>query len=234
MSATVARPTLIATLWRPRDRTMALLRDLLLLGAFSLLTVASARVSFALPSTIGDVYIGFMRQFGVMLPQTPVPVTGQTFAVLLTGLVLGSRRSGLTMLLYLGYGLAGLGVFALGLSAWSPSRVAGVPVILGPTAGYLFSYPLAAFTVGLLAERGWDRRFGSTAVAMGAGSVVIYAVGLPWLAHYVGPQAVLALGLYPFILGDALKLLAAAGLLPALWRLLRRLDLVSPSRTKAR
>jgi len=213
----------VETLWRPRERTTALLRDLLLLVAFSLLAVGSAGVSFALPSTIGNAYIGVMRQFGVLLPQTPVPVTGQTFAVLLTGLVLGSRRGGLAMLLYLGYGLAGLGVFAFGLSAWSPSRVPGVPVILGPIAGYLFSYPLAAFTVGLLAERGWDRRFGSAALAMVAGSVVIYAVGLPWPAHYVGARNVLALGLYPFIAGDALKLLAAAGLLPAVWLALHKL-----------
>lgn len=196
---------------------MAILREILLLGAFSLLPVASARVGFALPATIGEVYLGLLRQFGVLLPQTPVPATGQTFAVVLTGLVLGSRRGGLTMLLYLGYGLAGLGVFALGLSAWSPSLVAGVPVILGPTAGYLFGYPSAAFIVGPLAERGWDRRFGGTALALVVGSVVIYARGLPWLAHYVGPQAVLARGLYPFIVGDALKLLAAAGLLPAAW-----------------
>jgi biotin transport system substrate-specific component len=223
MSAPVVHRTLVDAVWRPRDRTVAILRELLLLGAFSLLTVASARVSFALPSTIGEMYSGLMRQFGIILPQTPVPVTGQTFAVLLTGLILGSRRGGLTMLLYLGYGLAGLGVFALGLNAWSPSPVAGVPVILGPTAGYLCSYPLAAFTVGLLAERGWDRRIGSTALAMGAGSVVIYALALPWLARYVGAHAVLALGLYPFIAGDALKLLVAAGLLPAIWRVLHTL-----------
>ncbi len=93
-------------------------------------------------------------------------------------------------------------------------------MIVGPSAGYLFSYPFAAFAVGLLAERGWDRRFWRAAGAMLVGEVVIYLGGLPWLALYVGPDRMAPLGLLPFVPGDAVKLVLAAFALPWAWRLL--------------
>jgi biotin transport system substrate-specific component len=154
----------------------------------------------------------------ISIPLYPVPITGQTLGVLLTGALLGSRRGGLAMLVYLAEGIAGLPVFALGHNAWTP--VAGLPVIIGPTAGYLFSYPIAAFAVGWLAERGWDRAFWRSVLAMLTGEVLIYCVGLPWLAHYVGLGRALPLGLLPFIPGDAIKLIIAAAVLPSGWRLL--------------
>lgn len=118
------------------------------------------------------------------------------------------------MLVYLAEGIAGLPVFALGHSGWI--------VISGPTGGYLLSYPLAAFAVGLLAERGWDRNVVLSAVAMLVGEVIIYAVGLPWLGHFVGMNHTVALGLTPFIGGDLFKLALAAALLPSAWLLVNR------------
>jgi len=155
----------------------------------------------------------------IPLPFTPVPITGQTFGVLLAGALLGSRRGALAMLVYLAEGLAGLPVFAGGTHAWSPSLL-GVPVIIGPSAGYLFSFPIAAFAVGFLAQRGWDRRFWRAVAMMLAGQAVIYLVGLPWLGSYVGMDQALPLGLLPFFPGDVLKVLLASTLLPSAWHLL--------------
>ncbi len=169
------------------------------------------------------VLMPLLARIAVPLPFTPVPITGQTFGVLLAGALLGPRRGALALLVYLAEGLAGLPVFAGGASAWSPSR-AGVPVIVGPSAGYLLSYPLAAFAVGFLAERGWDRRFWRAVAAMLVGEVVIYLVGLPWLGAYVGMERAVPLGLLPFMPGDVLKLLLAATLLPTAWRLLGATD----------
>ena len=165
------------------------------------------------------VLLAALAQVSVPLPFTPVPITGQTLGVLLVGALLGSRRGGLAMLTYLGEGLAGLPVFAGGTSAWTPST-AGVPWIVGPTAGYLLAFPLAAFVVGILAERGWDRHVGSTVAMMAIGNLLIYVVGLAWLGQYVGYGRVLGLGLVPYLPGDAVKILIAATVLPGGWRLL--------------
>ena len=182
-------------------RTGGLARDALLIAGSGIVLAALAQVS-------------------IPLPFTPVPITGQTLGVLLVGALLGSRRGALAMLAYLGEGLAGWPVFAGGTSAWSPSAL-GVPVIVGPTAGYLLAFPLAAFVVGALAERGWDRQVGSTIAMMAVGNVVIYLFGLAWLGQYVGYERVLALGLAPYLPGDAAKVLIAAAALPSGWRLLR-------------
>lgn len=174
--------------------------------------------NFLLTLAAGTAMALFAR-IAMPLPFTPVPITGQTLGVLLAGALLGSRRGSLAMLAYLAEGLTGLPVFAGGASAWT-SSVAGLPVILGPSAGYLFAYSLAAFAVGWLAERGWDRRFGPAVLAMLAGELVIYLIGLPWLARFVGPAQAVPLGLLPFLPGDTLKLLLAAAVLPSAWRLL--------------
>lgn len=222
-----AHPTL-ARVALPRPGLAA--QVLLVLGG-SLLTAAAAQVSVPLygqglthplARLLGSLY----GALGLPLPATPVPLTGQTFTVLLVGAVLGSRLGAASLLLYLGQGLLGLPVFALGTSAWSPSRIPGLPVILGPTAGYLLAFPVAAWVVGRLAERGWDRRPWSTALAMLLGNLVIYVGGLAWLARFTGPGAALSLGMVPFLPGDLLKLLAAAALLPSAWVVLRRSKLL--------
>lgn len=164
----------------------------------------------------GSVVVALSAQIQLTLPFTPVPVTGQPFAVLLVGAALGSRRGVLAMAAYLIEGASGLPVFAGG--GCCAAR------LLGPTAGYLWSYPLAAGTVGFLAERGWDRRPGTTALAMLAGSGVIYLVGLPWLAVFVGWDQVLFAGLLPFLPGDLVKVVAATAVLPLVWKLLGRSD----------
>ena len=168
-----------------------LLRDTLLVLLASVLTALAARVE-------------------IPLPWTPVPVTGQTFAVLLSGAVLGARRGFLAQLLYLGEGAAGLPVFAGG--------AAGIVKILGPTGGYLMAFPLAAAITGVLAERGWDRRFLTTYAALLLGSAVIFASGLLWLSRFVPADHLAAVGLLPFIPGDLLKSALAAGGFPVAWR----------------
>ena len=162
----------------------------------------------------GSLLIALSAQLAVRLPFTPVPITAQTLAVLLTGALLGWRRGVAAVLLYLGEGLAGLPVFAGG--------GAGPAHMAGPTGGYLIGFLLAAFTTGWLAERGWDRRFGTTFVAMLAGNVLLYVPGLLWLAQFVGAAKTLSLGLYPFIIGDLIKIVIAAALLPAGWKLVSR------------
>ena len=160
----------------------------------------------------GSLFVALSTQVAIPLPFSPVPITGQTLAVLLVGALLGSRRGSLCLFAYLTEGAVGLPVFAGG--------TAGIAHLLGPTGGYLMGYIPAAFLTGLLAERGWDRRMGTALLAMSVGNVVIYAFGLPWLALFVGGERVLALGLLPFILGDLVKLVLAAVLLPSGWKLL--------------
>jgi biotin transport system substrate-specific component len=165
----------------------------------------------------GSLMAAFAR-IAIPLPFTPVPITVQTLGVLLFGAALGSRRGSLAMLAYIGEGLAGLPVFSSGMNAWSPSP-AGVPWIIGPTAGYLWSYPLAAFVVGFLAERGLGRNFWTSAAAMLAGQAVIYALGVAWLGLFVGYGYSLIAGLFPFVPGDLAKVVVAAAVLPSAWLL---------------
>jgi biotin transport system substrate-specific component len=186
-----------------------LVRDGLLALAGTALLALCARISFPIPTT-------------------PVPITMQTFAVLLLGALYGPRLGAITMALYLAEGLAGLPVFAGGRSAWSPSAVPALPVIVGPTAGYLLSWPLAAALVGALAARGWDRRVASAVPAMLLGSLVILACGFAWLAAAtylltgtLNVPVLLAASVWPFLPGDAIKLGLAALALPGGWALLR-------------
>ncbi len=150
----------------------------------------------------------------IQIPLWPVPITLQTLAVLFTGAFLGSRRGALALLLYLAEGAIGLPVFASG---------AGVAYMLGPTGGYLVSYPIAAGLVGLLAERGWDRRPAWTALAMVFGNLVIYAFGVAWLAVFLGDLGdALVQGMLIFIVGDLVKIIVATLALPGGWALTRR------------
>jgi len=150
----------------------------------------------------------------INVPLWPVPITMQTFALLVIAGAFGSRLAVATVLLFLAEGLAGLPVFA--------GANAGPAVLAGPTGGYLIGWIAAAWIIGRLAERGFDRRFATTALAMLAGNAVIYLFGLPWLARFVPWDQVLMAGLVPFLIGDGAKLLLAAIALPTAWRLIGR------------
>lgn len=163
---------------------------------------------------LGSLFVAAMAQLSI--PLQPVPVTGQTLAVLLVGMVLGSKRGALALTAYLGEGLAGLPVFVEAKS--------GIATVLGPTGGYLVGFIAAAWLIGLLAERGFDRSFLKTLGAMIAGNLVIYAFGLAWLSAFpfinglIGEAGLLSLGILPFLVGDALKAILAALLLPGTWK----------------
>jgi biotin transporter BioY len=152
-----------------------------------------------------SVFTGVMAHIAIPLPFTPVPITGQTFAVLLTGAILGARLGTAAMMAYIAEGIVGLPVFAATKGA--------------TTYGYLAGFVVAAFLVGWLADRGWTKDLPRTIGAMVVGEVAIYVLGLAWLARFVPLSAVLALGLFPFLIGDAIKLAVAAIAVPAGWRL---------------
>lgn len=166
--------------------------------------------------------LGVSAQIAIPLPFTPVPITMQTLMVLLTGMLLGSRLGSITILAYLAEGLAGLPVFAGGTSAWSPSNIPGVPVLLGPSAGYLVGFVFAAALVGWLAERGWDRVWWTTALAMVLGNGVIYAFGVGWLSTLLGVSTAISAGMLPFLIGDVIKIALAVIALPGGWALVRK------------
>ena len=185
------RSLTLADLAAPRA---GVLSNLTLVVGASLVTALAAQIAFP-------------------VPWTPVPITGQTFAVLLSGAVLGARRAFIAQLLYLAEGALGLPVFAQAGS--------GIAKLLGPTGGYLLAFPFGAWITGALAERGWDRRFGSMFAAMLLASAVIFALGLFFLARFVPSDRLLAAGLLPFVPGDLIKTTLAALAFPAVWRRLR-------------
>lgn len=165
---------------------------------------------------IGSIFMAAAAQIRIPLPFSPVPITGQTFAVLLLAALYGSKRGPATVITYLALGVAGMPVYA--------GAAAGIAPLLGPTGGYLVGFLAAAYLVGLLSERGWDRKPWSTAMCMIIGNTVIYALGILWLAYYVGWGKVLPMGVLPFIPGDIIKIGLATLLLPAGWRLIRGLE----------
>ncbi len=191
----------VADLVRPAERRLARFYDAALIAG-------------------GSIAIALSAQFAVL---HPVPITGQTFTVLMMAALLGSRRGVLCILVYLAEGLLGLPVFAQGK--------AGLAAFLGPTGGYLIGFVVAAWIVGALSERTWDRRVPGTAAAMVLGNLAIYACGLAWLFCLVHVFAkplgggVLAVGLYPFLAGDVLKIMLAAILLPSGWKIIRHFGL---------
>ncbi len=164
--------------------------------AFSLLTALAAQI--AIPT-----------------PWSDVPITGQTFAVLLTGALLGSRLGALAMIAYLIEGALGLPFFAAG-----GSGVARLTI--SPWAGYLWAYPVAAFVTGWLAERGWDRRYLKAAAAMAVGSIVILLGGMIWRLGFMSFEQSFLTGVVPFLPGDVIKIALAAAVLPSGWALLRK------------
>ncbi len=149
--------------------------------------------------------VALCAQIAIPLPFTPVPVTLQTLAVLMAGCLLGSVRGTLAVAAYIGEGLVGLPVFAGGAS--------GLSHLLGPTGGYLIGFLAAAFVTGLLSERGFARHWLSTLLVLAAGDIALYIPGVIWLSVYTGTQKALALGLFPFLAGDGLKIAAGWGIL---------------------
>jgi biotin transport system substrate-specific component len=186
-----AKPeTLVSAALAPMDWT----RSVSLVVAFSLFNAVAAQFA---------VFIG------------PVPITGQTFAVTLTGALLGSRLGAAALIVYLIEGAVGLPFFA--------GSAGGLMVLFGPRGGYLLAFPAAAYITGAFAEHGWDRRFLSAVAAMTIGSIVILVVGWAWLALLLrSPLAAFELGVAPFIIGDILKILLAAAVLPTGWALLKK------------
>ena len=171
-------------------------------------SAATSAVTKAALVVFGSFLLAVSAQFKI--PLYPVPVTGQTLVVLLIGMTYGPRLGGITIAAYLFEGALGLPVFAGG--------AAGVAVLMGPTAGYLFGFLLAATAMGFLAERGIGRTVVSTIAAMVIGNCVIYLCGALWLANFIGFGQAIAAGVLPFLYGDALKLVVAAGLMPWAWR----------------
>jgi biotin transport system substrate-specific component len=157
-------------------------------------------------------------QVSVPLPFTPVPFTFQPMVVLLGAAALGSRLGMASQVLYLALGVAGLPVFAA-----SPLLPQGAARLLGPTGGYLMSYPFAAFVAGWLAERGFDRRYVTAVLAMTCGLAVVFTGGVSWLAIASQParglSSALAAGLVPFLVPDLVKLLVAAAVMPGVWKI---------------
>lgn len=183
-----------ADLFKPSGRVSSTAYDTMLVLTGSILIAVSAKIAFPIPFS-------------------PVPVTGQTFAVLLLGALLGSRRGILAVLAYIAEGISGMPVFT--------GAGAGFAYLVGPTGGYIAGFAAAAGITGLLAEKGWDRNVLTTAIAMAAGSAAIYLFGVTWLSLFAGGKAV-SLGLIPFIPGDIVKIVLAAIILPAGWKLIRR------------
>lgn len=166
----------------------------------------------------GSWLVAALAQFEIKLPFTPVPITGQTLGVLLVGASLGAGLGGVSMLLYLAQGALGLPFYSGGDSGAEFLRLSAV------TGGYLRGFVLSAAVVGALAQRGWDRSIRTAIGAMFIGEVVLYAVAIPWLmqALDVSLGEALEIGLAPFVVGDTLKLFAAAGLVPIAWRVVRK------------
>jgi biotin transport system substrate-specific component len=156
-------------------------------------------------------------QISFKLPFTPVPITGQTFAVVLVGASLGAIRGTASLMLYLWLGVAGAPIYAHHDSGWN--------VITSTSGGYIVGFVLAAAITGFMAEQGWDKRLSSSIGAMLTGNLVIYLVGLPWLAVVLDTnlEKTLEYGLYPFVPGDMFKLYVAAAALPATWGIVRRI-----------
>ena len=191
-NSTYASPeTLLGAALAPLDWT----RSVSLVVAFSLLTALAAQV---------------------VIPIGPVPITGSTFAVLLTGALLGSRLGAASLMVYLFEGAIGLPFFYGGHG--------GLAHMFGPTGGYLFAFPAAAFITGAFAENGWDRRLLTSIVAMAIGSLVILAAGWAWFAVVTNSSPIVAfkVGVMPHIVGDIIKIVLAAAVLPSGWALLNR------------
>jgi biotin transport system substrate-specific component len=164
----------------------------------------------------GSLFVALLAQVSIPLPFTVVPITGQTLGVALTAAALGGKRGALALLTYLGEGAVGLPFFAGGAGGWGK--------IAGPTGGYLIGFVIAAFVVGSLCERGWDRSIPRAALAFLIGDALVFLVGVPWLALSLGLSLTnaLATGLMPFIPGDLIKISLATLVVTGCWQAIER------------
>ena len=163
----------------------------------------------------GALFVAALAQVKIPLPFTPVPLTGQTFAVLLVGATFGSKRGAASMMLYIALGALGLPVFAGGAS--------GIAYLSGATLGYLVGFVMAAYVIGLLAERGLERSVRTSLIPFLIGTIIIYICGVAWLAILLGSfSKAIAAGLLPFFVGDGIKLIAASLALPMAWKFVGR------------
>ena len=185
---TTLAPTLSS---RYFPRTTSWLRDILLI-------------------TLGAMFVAVLAQVKIPLPFTPVPITGQTFAVLLVGAALGSKRGATSLALYTLLGAFGIPIFAGGAS--------GLAYLTGPTLGYLVGFVVAAYVVGAGAERGLEKSVRTSLIPFMLGTLVIYIFGAGWMSALFGIEKAFALGVLPFIPGDVIKLVMAALVLPLAWR----------------
>ncbi|CAN5341452.1 biotin transporter BioY [soil metagenome] len=197
LTLALGRPTLV-----DRVFSRSILVDFVLVAAGAALTAIAAQIA---------------------VPLWPVPITGQTLAVILVGLTLGAVRGGLSMVLYAVLGIVGLPVFSDTSSGWN--------VVAGPTGGYIIGFIFAAVLTGWLAQRSWDRKWLSAFIATLAGTIATFVIGLPWLAAYLGAvgapndlQSVLMAGFYPFIIGGLIKAALGAGIISAAWLAVNRAD----------
>jgi len=190
----------------------------LLYGARALMPSTRGWLLAVVAVLAGTALLSVSARLRIELGFSPVPITGQTFAVLLIGAVYGSRLGAATILAYLAEGIAGLPVFAGGASGWA--------YFTATSGGYFVGFAVAAYAVGWLAERGWDRSAATMAAAMVIGNVLIYVPGWAWLMAELNVSAGRAwdLGVQPFLWGDLLKLGLASGVLPAAWALRERLE----------
>ena len=190
---TASATIVCADLIRPSKRAYALAYDAALVIAGSALIALSAHLK-------------------VYLPFSPVPVTGQTFAVLFLGALLGSKRGSLAVAAYIIEGIVGIPVFAGGASA---------AYLFGPTGGYLAGFLAGAYLTGWFSEHGFDRSWFGSVIAIALGEVLVFGFGIAWLSHFIGAKA-FAAGLVPFIPGEIVKIAIASSLLPAGWKLIKK------------
>lgn len=187
-----------------------------LIGALWSVDVDASRLEkffrIAVLAFAGTALLAISAQISV--PMWPVPMTMQTFAVVLIGAAYGGRLGGATVALYLAEGAMGLPVFSNGGSLAS---------LAGPTAGYLFAFVAAAALVGALVEKGWGRSLFKTSLAMTIGTAVIFAGGLAWLSTFTGVEKALVVGMYPFLVGAVVKIALAAAVLPMAWKLVGKI-----------
>jgi biotin transport system substrate-specific component len=162
----------------------------------------------------GSLFVAISSQMALYLPFTPVPITGQTLAVLLIGAVLGSKRGGLSLTLYILKGMLGLPVFAGGTG--------GMTVLFGPTAGYLIGFIPAVILIGTLSKKGFDRNWISMLLVLFLGLSTIYFFGVIRLLAFVGKERVFLLGVAPFLLGDLLKIGVVMIIMPSCWKILTK------------
>ena len=197
MQATVAHYETLVDRMLPLQGARTWIRDILLAVAGTALIAFSAKIN---------------------IPFYPVPMTMQTFTILVLAMAYGPRLGAAMLALYIAEGAVGLPVFA-----GTPEKGIGLAYLLGPTGGYILGFLLAAMLVGWLAQRGFDRSPVKAGTAMLAGNIAIYVPGLLWLGALVGwDKPVLAWGLYPFVLGDLFKIALGAALLPGIWALIGR------------